>query len=93
LHAGTSGPRLLDNGQRNFQRGATDEFVLVAKELGNVRQAVVWHDGGGGGRGGDWGLDQIVVSVPATGRRYFFAATAWLQKVRMRTQQLRSCAA
>ena len=42
---GSSGRRRLETKADNFERGRTDEFVVMAVDLGDVERVEIGHDG------------------------------------------------
>lgn len=51
---------------RSFQRGQADAFMVRCRELGQLQQLAVWHDGSGTSPA--WRLDRIEVQHSSTGQ-------------------------
>ncbi|XP_052229243.1 lipoxygenase homology domain-containing protein 1-like isoform X2 [Dreissena polymorpha] len=76
-----TGPVLLKASKTNtnkFERGNTDEFVIEAVNIGDLKKIRIGHDNKGGG--GAWFLDKVIVECPALGRNWTFQANRWLAK-------------
>ena len=75
----TSGEFLLDNsGDDDFQRGETNTFTAIGKEIGELEYITLRHDNSGVGAG--WHCDNIVVKNQTTDREWTIPVNAWLEK-------------
>ena len=69
----------LDNPSINdFERGRTDSFRVVGKNVGTIRWAVLRHNNSGGGPG--WLVRDVRVYNYATGKWANFPVQRWLAK-------------
>jgi len=75
----TSGEFLLDNsGDDDFQRGETNTFTAIGKEIGELEYITLRHDNSGVGAG--WHCNNIVVKNQTTDREWTIPVNAWLEK-------------
>lgn len=71
------GPFPLENSYNNFEKAATDEFVLtLGRSLGKVHKVDIGHDGKGPASA--WHLAQVDVAEMATGETSSFVCGDWL---------------
>ena len=57
-----------------------DTFALQLRDLGELQQLTIGHDGHGWGSG--WHLKKVVVTHTATGRQWLFPCGRWLNENR-----------
>jgi len=75
----TSGEFLLDTpGVNDFERGDTNTFTVIGKEIGELEHITLRHDNFGLGAG--WHCDNIVVKNQTTDREWTISVNAWLEK-------------
>jgi len=75
----TSGELLLDNsGDDDFQRGETNTFTFIRKDIGELEYITLRHDNSGVGPG--WHCDNIVVKNQTTDKEWTISVNAWLEK-------------
>ncbi|XP_013416715.1 lipoxygenase homology domain-containing protein 1 isoform X2 [Lingula anatina] len=53
-----------------FERGKTDEFVIEAVDIGELKKIKIGHDNAGGG--GAWFLERVEIDAPSLGRKWYF---------------------
>jgi hypothetical protein len=75
---GDSGTRVLENPEKPFQRGKTDEFGFESVDLGNLTKIRIGHDNAGFSAG--WFLEKVVITNEKTGAQFFFLHGRWLAK-------------
>ncbi|XP_053384453.1 lipoxygenase homology domain-containing protein 1-like isoform X6 [Mercenaria mercenaria] len=61
-----------------FENGNTDEFLVEAVNIGELKKIKIGHDNKGGG--GAWFLDKVAIECPSLGRNWTFPANRWLAK-------------
>ena len=61
-----------------FERNHVDVFRFDLADLGPLKRVIVGHNNKG--MGSAWFLDDIVVEVPASGKKYTFPCNRWLAK-------------
>lgn len=61
-----------------FENGNTDEFLVEAVNIGELRKIKIGHDNEGGGAA--WFLDKVLIECPSLGRNWTFPANRWLAK-------------
>jgi len=69
---------LLDNEKNNFEQGKVDIFFFETLDMGDIKQAIIEHDGTGIGSG--WFLDKIFVLNETSKQRWTFPCNRWLDK-------------
>ena len=75
----TSGEFLLDNsGDDDFQRGETNTFTAIGKEIGELEYITFWHDNFRLGAG--WHCANNVVKNQTTDREWIISVNTWLAK-------------
>ncbi|KAL4225451.1 Lipoxygenase y domain-containing protein 1 [Mactra antiquata] len=61
-----------------FEGGNTDEFLVEAVNIGELKKIKIGHDNKGGGAA--WFLDKVVIECPSLGMNWTFPANRWLAK-------------
>ncbi|WP_131739818.1 PLAT/LH2 domain-containing protein [Actinomadura roseirufa] len=70
----SAGPIGLDDSRDNFERGATDRFVVDLTPVGRLLSIVIGHDNSGNKPG--WYLNRVFISDPSETAE--FPAYRWL---------------
>jgi len=65
----------LDNDKDNFERGRIDVFSIDTLDLGELKQAIIGHDGKGVGSA--WYLDKVFIVNEVTNQRWMFPCKKW----------------
>ncbi|DBA69854.1 TPA: hypothetical protein ACH3X2_012566 [Trebouxia sp. C0005] len=82
VHAGSlcsSGRQQLASSNADaFSRGATDEFALRLRHMGQLQELHIWHNGTGLATA--WHLSLIIVADETNGERWFFPCHDWLDR-------------
>ena len=74
------GPFPLETSADDFKRGATDIFKVEGPKLGDLKKAIVAHDGKGLLGGADWHLQMIEVMDKTTTKKTSFWCDDWIKK-------------
>jgi hypothetical protein len=74
--AGSTGEYLLDNAEDNFERGDTDEFLIDARDFGNLQRIRLRHDNGGDDPG--WKPDGVRVVNMENNREWNVPIGEWM---------------
>jgi len=75
---GDTGPARLAKGRDDFIRGARDQFVVEARDVGEIRHVVIGHDNSGSGP--SWHLQQVEVRGENQGNKlYVFPCNEWFE--------------
>ncbi|CAH1787210.1 unnamed protein product [Owenia fusiformis] len=61
-----------------FERKQTDEFIIEAVEIGDLKKIKIGHDNKGGG--GAWHLEKVEIDAPSLGKKWTFPCGRWLAK-------------
>eukprot|EP01091_Cochliopodium_minus_P006324 TRINITY_DN1620_c0_g1_i4.p1 TRINITY_DN1620_c0_g1~~TRINITY_DN1620_c0_g1_i4.p1 ORF type:complete len:245 (+),score=98.47 TRINITY_DN1620_c0_g1_i4:542-1276(+) len=73
----SSGKKLLDNSENNFESGKEDNFEFSCVDLGNITKIIVGHDNSGLGPG--WMAESITIN-DSKNREWFFPISRWFAK-------------
>ena len=68
----------LENSMNNFRRGMPDTFLLMSRDIGDLEELVIEHDGSG--LGSSWHLAEIHVRNVDTLHEATFPCNAWLDR-------------
>ncbi len=69
----SSGERMIDNAEDNYEKGKVDVFQLELQQLGDLEAIRIRHDNSGSYPG--WFLDKIVID--GEGKQWTFPANRW----------------
>ncbi|CAE1278375.1 unnamed protein product [Acanthosepion pharaonis] len=62
--------------KNKFERGNTDEFVLEAVNIGELKKIKIGHDNAS--YGGAWFLEKVIIDCPSLGKTWTFPCGRWL---------------
>ena len=74
------GPFPLETSADDFKRGAADVFAVEGPKLGELKKAIVAHDGKGMFGGADWHLQMVEVVDKVTNAKTSFWCDDWIAK-------------
>ncbi|WIA17082.1 hypothetical protein OEZ85_013981 [Tetradesmus obliquus] len=69
-------PNSSSSSSNCFERGQADSFEVACRELGELFELVVWHDGSGMGSG--WNLAYVEVQHTPSSQVWYFPCNQWL---------------
>ncbi|KAK9824333.1 hypothetical protein WJX72_009517 [[Myrmecia] bisecta] len=75
-----TGPMALEAAHDDFDRGAKNEFLIKAPDVGNIQHIIIQHDNAG--FSADWHLEQVQIFHPCLSKTFFFPCHDWLRKTR-----------
>ncbi|KAL3317120.1 Lipoxygenase y domain-containing protein 1 [Cichlidogyrus casuarinus] len=64
--------------KNKFEAGRIDTFELTSVKIDEIKSIKLWHDGSG--IGSAWFVDQVIILVPDSGKKYTFSIRKWLKK-------------
>ena len=73
-----SGAQVLESGADDFERGATDKFIVECIDVGTIESIQLGHDNSG--LGPAWMCDKVSISNPKTNQKWTFNLQRWFDK-------------
>ncbi|KAJ8017682.1 Lipoxygenase-likey domain-containing protein 1 [Holothuria leucospilota] len=78
FHVGQHFLKSSKTNKNKFEQGQTDEFIIEAVNIGELKKIRIGHDNKGGFAG--WMLDKVEIDAPSLGKRWCFPCGRWLDK-------------